>query len=198
MDLRGRRDAPAVLSYPPGSVVVVSGLPGSGKSTLLRRCSETAAMVDPRDVHEACAAVMPARLPYAAYRPWARLRHFHRLRTGVRTGEPLLVHDCGSRPWMRRYLARAAGRRGRELHLVLLAVGTAEALAGQDARGRWSPRRVFTRHDRRLAHLLRRLSTEGADAIPETTSIVLLDRISRERVQSLDFTAQLAMPRTDR
>ncbi|GAA3027970.1 hypothetical protein GCM10020000_00550 [Streptomyces olivoverticillatus] len=127
-------------------MVVVSGLPGSGKSTLLRRLSRAVDTVDPRDAHEACEAVMPARLPYAVYRPWARLRHVNRLRQGVREGGPLLVHDCGSRAWMRRWLARSAGRQGRELHLVLLDVGAAEALAGQEARGRWASRRVFARH----------------------------------------------------
>ncbi|MEV4443804.1 hypothetical protein AB0K09_33455 [Streptomyces sp. NPDC049577] len=106
VDFRGRERAPALLSYPADAVVVVSGLPGSGKSTLLRRWSEAAAAVDPRDVHVACEAVMPARVPYAVYRPWARLEHFRWLRRGVRAGGPLLVHDCGSRRWMRRWLAR--------------------------------------------------------------------------------------------
>ncbi|MCC3769841.1 ATP-binding protein [Streptomyces sp. UNOC14_S4] len=189
VDLRGERDAPALFSYPPGAVVVVSGLPGSGKSTLLRRWSGAAAAVDPRDVHEACEAVMPARVPYAVYRPWARFEHFRWLRAGARTGEPLLVHDCGSRPWMRRYLARAVGRQGRELHVVLLDVGAAEALAGQEARGRRAPGRAFARHERRLRQLVRRLSTEGAEVLPEAVSVVLLDRTSRQRPRSVEFAA---------
>ncbi|GHC67929.1 ATP/GTP-binding protein [Streptomyces cinnamoneus] len=221
MDLRGRHeDVPAVLSYPPGAVVVVSGLPGSGKSTLLRRWSRAAAdgaapagpgrtpatpsAVDPRAVHVACEAVMPARLPYAVYRPWARLEHFRWLRAEVRGGGPLLVHDCGSRAWMRRWLARTAGRQGRELHLILLDVGAQEALAGQAARGRWASRRVFARHRRGLDRLLHALS-EGSgprpvtpvpqpvesvpvpEAVAEAASVVLLDRTSRERVAALTF-----------
>ncbi|MGW2369336.1 AAA family ATPase [Streptomyces sp. NPDC001667] len=191
-DFRGVGGAPALLSYPPGAVVVVSGLPGSGKSTLLRRWGGAAATaVDPRDVHEACEAVMPARLPYAVYRPWARLEHVRWLRAAVRAGDPVLVHDCGSRPWLRRWLARSAGRQGRELHLVLLDVGAAEALAGQDARGRWAPGRVFARHDRRLVALLRALSgPAGASAVPEAASVVLLDGTSRQRVAAVEFVPE--------
>lgn len=196
MDFRGRAGAPAVLCYPAGAVVVVSGLPGSGKSTLLRRWSEAAAAVDPRDVHVACQALMPDRLPYAVYRPWARWEHVRRLRAAVRAGGPLLVHDCGSRPWLRRWLARSAGREGRELHLVLLDVGAAEALAGQRARGRWAPGRVFARHRRRLDRLLLALSARaGTDpgvvpgVVAEAASVVLLDRTSREQVTAVEFGA---------
>ncbi|MEU6238816.1 AAA family ATPase, partial [Kitasatospora sp. NPDC047058] len=130
VDLRGEAGAPFTVQYPADAVVVVSGLPGSGKSTLLRRWSAqaaAAATVDPRAVHEACEAVMPAALPYAVYRPWARLEHARLLRSSVRRGGPLLVHDCGSRAWMRRWLSRAAAAQGRELHLVLLDVGAATA-----------------------------------------------------------------------
>ncbi|KJY42131.1 ATP/GTP-binding protein [Streptomyces sp. NRRL B-1568] len=192
VDWRGAAGAPVTLCYPAGAVVVVSGLPGSGKSTLLRRLSRAVDTVDPRDAHEACEAVMPARLPYAVYRPWARLRHVNRLRQGVREGGPLLVHDCGSRAWMRRWLARSAGRQGRELHLVLLDVGAAEALAGQEARGRWASRRVFARHRQGLGRLLRAMDAQApAGAVPavvaEAASIVLLDRTSRERVTAVEF-----------
>ncbi|MGW2022091.1 AAA family ATPase [Streptomyces decoyicus] len=161
VDLRGPGDIPARLSYPAGAVVVVSGLPGSGKSTLLRRWSAAAAVIDPRVVHVACEAAMPTRLPYAVYRPWARWRYFRWLRTAVRDGESLLVHDCGGRPWMRRWLARSAGRQGRELHLVVLDVGVTVALSGQEARGRWAPQRAFARHRRGLDRLLRALSGPG-------------------------------------
>ncbi|MDH6126434.1 AAA family ATPase [Kitasatospora sp. GP82] len=206
VDLRGQAGAGTVLSYPADAVVVVSGLPGSGKSTLLRRWSRTVPAVDPRDVHVQCESLMPEWLPYAVYRPWARLVHFRRLRAAVRGGGALLVHDCGSRPWMRRWLARAAARQGRELHLVLLDVGATEALAGQEARGRWAAPRVFTRHGRGLDRLLRALSAPTAtgpysqavpaptlvpgatrpgrplpvpDVVSEVASVVLLDQVSR-------------------
>ncbi|MGW4894543.1 AAA family ATPase [Kitasatospora sp. NPDC004240] len=162
LDLRGRAGAPFTLRYPADAVVVVSGLPGSGKSTLLHRWTGRAGgsaapavpTVDPRAVHEACAAVMPARLPYAVYRPWARLEHARLLYRSLRRGGPLLIHDCGSRRWLRRLIAAAAARQGRELHLVLLDVGAATALAGQHARGRWASGRSFARHRRGLDRLL--------------------------------------------
>jgi len=191
VDLRARTTAGLLLSYPADAVVVVSGLPGSGKSTLLRRWSHAVPAVDPRDVHVACESLMPEWLPYAVYRPWARLEHFRWLQVAVRGGGPLLVHDCGSRPWLRRWLARAAGRQGRELHLVLLDVGATAALAGQQARGRWAAPRVFARHRRGLDRLLRALSEHTAPgpeagtvpgAVAEATSVVLLDQASRQHV----------------
>ncbi|WP_030592566.1 AAA family ATPase [Streptomyces rimosus] len=209
VDLRGVEDVPAVLTYPAQALVVVSGLPGSGKSTLLRRLSQAAPVIDPRVVHVACEAVMPDWLPYAVYRPWARWTYFRWLRGEVRSGGPLFVHDCGGRPWMRRWLARSAVRQGRELHLVMLDVGVAEALSGQEARGRWAPRRAFARHRRGLERLLRAWSAPDAapqatdtadpaspptariaetpDPVSEAASVVLLDRRSRERVVGVEF-----------
>lgn len=209
VDLRGARDVPVVLTYPAQALVVVSGLPGSGKSTLLRRLSQAAPVIDPRVVHVACEAVMPDWLPYAVYRPWARWTYFRWLRREVRSGGPLFVHDCGGRPWMRRWLARSAVRQGRELHLVMLDVGVAEALSGQEARGRWAPRRAFARHRRGLDRLLRAMPTPDAapqaadtanpalppaarlaqqpDPVSEAASVVLLDSCSRELVVGVEF-----------
>ncbi|WP_380283060.1 AAA family ATPase [Kitasatospora purpeofusca] len=194
VDLRGEDGAPFAVHYPADAVVMVSGLPGSGKSTLLRRWSARApraATVDPRAVHEACAAVMPERLPYPVYRPWARLEHLRLLRRSVRRGGPLLVHDCGSRAWMRRWLAREAARQGRDLHLVLLDVGEAAALAGQRERGRSASRRVFARHGRGLGRLLAALTAHArghaATPVPEAVSVLLLDGASRSRAAEARF-----------
>ncbi|MFC6594319.1 AAA family ATPase [Kitasatospora paranensis] len=187
VDLRGRPGPALSVHYPADAVVVVSGLPGSGKSTLLGRWSDRARVVDPRVTHLDCEAVMPGWLPYAAYRPWARLRHLARLRAAVRAGGPLLVHDCGSRPWLRRWLARGAARRGRTLHLVLLDVGADVALTGQESRQRWASGRVFAGHRRGLGRLLAALAVDGRGAVPEAASLLLLDRVSRERAADVGF-----------
>ncbi|MER8184491.1 AAA family ATPase [Kitasatospora sp. NPDC094015] len=197
VDLRGAAGAALELRYPADAVVVVSGLPGSGKSTLLRRWSAAVPVVDPRDVHEACEAVMPERLPYGVYRPWARLVHLNWLRSGIRDGGPLLVHDCGSRPWLRRWLARGARRQGRELHLVVLDIGPEQSLAGQRARGRWAPRRAFARHCAGLGRLVGALTLAGSagtgvvpTVVAEVTSVVLLDVDSRALVTAaFDYPA---------
>ncbi|MCA1222797.1 ATP/GTP-binding protein [Streptomyces sp. 8L] len=223
VDLRGREPgAPGPgpglrLGYPPGAVVVVSGVPGSGKSTLLRALSATGTsgangasitsraggpgirVADPRAAHLRWQARMPARLPYAVYRPLARLHHLARLCAAARSGAPVLVHDCGSRAWLRRLLAyavrhrtgRAARGGGRTagVHLVLIDVAAPEALRGQRARGRRAPRRVFAAHVRGVSRLLAAIEAYGGGAAPEVASVVLLDRVTRGWPTGIAFDA---------
>ncbi|AZM87270.1 MULTISPECIES: AAA family ATPase [Streptomyces] len=188
VDLRGGADGDVRLSYPPNAAVVVAGLPGSGKSTLLRAWSPAAAVVDPRATRTAFESRMPAWLPYAVYRPWARLSHMRWMGSQMRLGHPLLIHDCGTRPWMRRWLAYTAHRGRRPLHMVVLDVGPQEALAGQHARRRLASPRVFTIHRRGLARLLARIARDGLPAGQGIGSVVLLDRRQRDRgAASVDF-----------
>ncbi|MFB7949814.1 AAA family ATPase [Kitasatospora phosalacinea] len=186
-DLRGRPGGPLVLRYAPDAAVLVGGVPGSGKSTLLRRWDAPATLVDPRTTRLACQARMPARLPYPVYRPAVRLLHFLRTRAAFHRPGPLLVHDCGSRWWMRRALAHWARRSGRELHVVLLAVRPAEALAGQHARARTAAPRTFRLHVRRTARLLAALERRGRTAFPGARSVLLADAASRERLAGIRF-----------
>ncbi|THA49784.1 AAA family ATPase [Streptomyces sp. A1136] len=187
VDLRGPAGRDLRLSYPFDAAVVVAGLPGSGKSTLLRAWADAATVVDPRVTRTACEARMPAWLPYAAYRPWARLRHMRWTRRELRSRRPLLIHDCGSRGWMRRWLAHTARRAGRPLHMVVLDVGSAEALSGQYARRRLASRRVFSTHQRGLGRFLSRVEREGLTGAHGITSLVLLDRGQRDRVTAVRF-----------
>ncbi|MCE7083097.1 ATP-binding protein [Streptomyces sp. ST2-7A] len=170
--LRGRvvdaRDLPPGGFPPsgamPGDRVVVSGLPGSGKSTLIRRMVTEAGSrwgspvaIDSEDVRLWWEERLPEGLPYAVYRPVARLDHFLRLERALRSGAGVLVHDCGRHPWVRRRLARDARRRGRGFLLLVLDVPAREALDGQIGRGRAVTGRAFARHVRSLTRLVAEL-----------------------------------------
>ncbi|AYV26408.1 ATP-binding protein [Streptomyces avidinii] len=168
------------LSYPHNAVVIVAGLPGSGKSTLLHAWQSAATVVDPRATRTTYQALMPDWLPYAAHQPWARLKHMRWIRAEIRRAHPLFVHDCGSRAWMRMWLARNADRARRPLHMVLLDVGSHEALSGQRARRRLTSRRVFATHQRGMARMLSAVEGSGLAAPDGLTSMVLLDRASRD------------------
>ncbi|MFB6615009.1 AAA family ATPase [Streptomyces sp. NPDC085524] len=187
LDLRGSAGRDVCLSYPFDAAVMVCGLPGSGKSTLLRAWSGSASVVDPRVTRTSFEAWMPTWIPYALYRPWARLSHMYRLRGQLRRGGPLLIHDCGSRSWMRWWLARTARGAGRPLHMVVLDVGPQEALSGQRARRRLASRRVFALHQRGLARFLQQVGRGGPAGVPGIGSVVVFDRGQRDRTTEVEF-----------
>lgn len=136
LDLRRGRRPVRTLRYPPGDVLVVSGLPGGGKSTLMRRAKGGARLIDSQDVRERWQARLPRLLPYALYRPLVRIAHYAGLWRALRSGDSVVVHDCGTLRWVRAWVARQARRRGRGMHLVLLDVPVRTALDGQRERGR--------------------------------------------------------------
>ncbi|WUN30191.1 ATP-binding protein [Kitasatospora sp. NBC_00315] len=185
-DLRHGR-GPVALHYPPRDLVVVSGLPGSGKSTLLRSCVRVD-VIDSQQVREEYAQRLPAWLPYAVYRPLVRLAHYHRLRRALLAGGPLAVHDCGALPWVRFWLARSAARQGRRLHLVLLDATSAEARAGQLARGQSVSAYAFARHCRAARRLRLRLAGTGAPPAG-CASVVVLDRAAARGLREIVFAA---------
>ncbi|WP_078843703.1 ATP-binding protein [Streptomyces albus] len=189
-DLRGRR--PSALRYPAGDVLVVSGLPGSGKSTLIERA--TAALdarggpvhrIDSQDARDRWQRRLPAALPYALYRPLVRAAHYAGLRRALRSGASVVVHDCGTLTWVRRWLARDARRRGRGLHLALLDVSPETALAGQLSRGRGVSGYAFARHRRAVARLV--AEAEAGRAPEGCVSVVLLDRTSASALDTIGF-----------
>ncbi|EPD94479.1 hypothetical protein HMPREF1486_03032 [Streptomyces sp. HPH0547] len=186
-DLRGG-GAARTLRYRPGDVVVVSGLPGGGKSTLMRRAVPARAgviRIDSQDMRERWERRMPRRLPYGLYRPLVRLAHYAALRAALASGASVVVHDCGTQSWVRRWLARDALRRGRSLHLLLLDVSTREALSGQAARGRGVSGYAFRRHLRAVRRLR---AAARAGRLPRgCVSSVLLDRAAAGTVRALLF-----------
>ncbi|MDG9718820.1 AAA family ATPase [Streptomyces sp. DH24] len=185
-DLRDRGGhSPHALLFGPRDLVVVTGLPGSGKSTLMRR-AVPGRRVDSQDTRDRWDRRMPRFLPYAVYRPLVRLAHYAGLRRALRSGEGVVVHDCGTQAWVRAWLAREARRRGGKLHLLLLDVTPREALAGQRDRGRGVSRYAFRRHRTATTRLLRAI-TEG-DLPAGCGSAVLVDRDAANALRRIGFT----------
>ncbi|MEU6573869.1 AAA family ATPase [Streptomyces sp. NPDC046805] len=185
-DLRDRAGrSPYGLLFGPADLVVVTGLPGSGKSTLMTRAVR-ATRIDSQDTRDRWDARMPRLLPYAVYRPLVRLAHYAGLRRALRSGEGVVVHDCGTQAWVRDWLARAARRRGGTLHLVLLDVPPDAAREGQRARGRSVSRYAFLRHRRAVTRLLR--AVEQGDLPEGCGSAVLLDRDAGDVLRRIAFT----------
>ena len=183
-DLRGSGGGPRDLDFAAGEVVVVSGLPGSGKSTLIRRAAREHG-IDSQDTRDRWAATLPGLLPYALYRPLARAAHYAGLWRALRSGGSVVVHDCGTQAWVRRWLAREARRRGSALHLVLLDVAPGVARQGQRERGRGVSRYAFARHRRAVGRLLR--DTESGLLPPGCASAVLLDREAAAVIGRISF-----------
>ncbi|MGV9277947.1 AAA family ATPase [Streptomyces griseosporeus] len=185
-DLRDRGGrGPHALLFGARDVVVITGLPGSGKSTLMRRAVR-GLRVDSQDTRDRWDARLSRVLPYAVYRPLVRLAHYAGLRRALRTGEGVVVHDCGTQAWVRAWLAREARRRGGALHLVLLDVPPQEALEGQRERGRGVSRYAFLRHRRAASRLVHAVETGALP--PGCASAVLLDREAATALRRIAFT----------
>ncbi|MFF4503895.1 AAA family ATPase [Streptomyces sp. NPDC001401] len=185
-DLRDRSGhSPHALLFGPRDLVVITGLPGSGKSTLMERAVR-GIRIDSQDARDRWDARASRFLPYAVYRPLVRLAHYAGLRRALRSGEGVVVHDCGTQAWVRGWLAREARRRGGTLHLLLLDVTPGTALEGQRERGRGVSRYAFLRHRTAAARLIR--AVERGDLPEGVGSAVLLDRDAADVLRRIGFT----------
>ncbi|MFD8077198.1 AAA family ATPase [Streptomyces sp. NPDC059718] len=185
LDLRRGRRPVRTLRYPAGDVLIVSGLPGGGKSTLMRRATGGARLIDSQDVRERWQARVPRLLPYALYRPLVRMAHYAGLWRALRSGDSVVLHDCGTLRWVRAWVARQARRRGRGMHLVLLDVPLRTALDGQRERGRGVSTYAMVRHRNASRRLLAEAEAGRLPAV--CASVVLLDREAARKLEAIDF-----------
>lgn len=189
-DLRERAGhTPHALLFGPHDLVAVTGLPGSGKSTLMHRAVR-GTRIDSQDTRDRWDARLARYLPYGVYRPLVRVAHYAGLRRALRSGEGVVVHDCGTQTWVRAWLARAARRRGGTLHLILLDVTADTAISGQRSRGRGVSRYAFLRHRRAATRLLH--AVERGDLPEGCGSAVLLDREAAGGLRRIGFTGSPA------
>jgi hypothetical protein len=164
-----------VTSRPP--FVLLGGVPGAGKTTVLRRALALRPGLRILDSHQQRVRLRRriGALPYPLYRPLVHLLHHlalavHLLRPA---SGPVVVHDPGTRAWLRWVLAHAARARGRRPVLLVIDVGQGDALAGQVRRGRQVRRRAFARHWRRW---VRFRNDPGAAVSEGWTEVRLTDR----------------------
>ncbi|TYB61024.1 ATP-binding protein [Nonomuraea sp. PA05] len=165
----------ARLRYPPGALVILTGLPGAGKTTLLRRLygmdgaeslpinSGTAVVIDSAQSRRHWNGRL-TWAPYPVRRAVVFVTHLTRIRQALTQGHSVLAHNRGCAPYVLRGFAWLARRHGADFHLLLLDAPAEEALAGQRARGRVVAARTFARHQRRWDSLLTRV--KGGDPAP--------------------------------
>ncbi|MEV0286881.1 AAA family ATPase [Kribbella sp. NPDC050820] len=179
------------LRYPAGSVVVLAGIPGAGKSTLLRRLypvggdHQGVRVFDSERLRDRWMPTLGA-IPYAWWRPLLHLAYYVKAISAMRSG-PMILHDCATRPWVRRLIGWRARRSGLQVHLVLLDVPGDVARSGQWARGRVVRSSSMETHLRRWPDLLAQAVTDPSHVVPGAESAVVLSRRQASRLERITF-----------
>jgi len=149
------------LVYEAGAVLLVAGLPGAGKTTFLRRTATgpDVVVLDSDDVRRRLRDLGVRGRWETLVRPLVHAGHLVRVVRAVSgAGPAVVVHETGTRPRVRRALARLASRAGRPCHALFLDVDPAQAQAAQRARGRRPVSSLgMARHERSWQVLRRRL-----------------------------------------
>ncbi|MDL4820309.1 ATP-binding protein [Actinomadura sp. OS1-43] len=188
-------DPGPALRYPPGSLVLLAGLPGAGKSTLLNRLyglsgEETAPVpvgdvriIDSRQSRNWWARFLRP-LPVRLRTPLVHVTHVWRIGRAVLAGHGVVAHTRGTWPHILHCFAWLARRRGGRLHLILIDVDPATARAGQFARGRAVTGVTFARHCRRWVPLMERAR---GGALPPAAGVTVLDREAADKLTTIRF-----------
>ncbi|GAA0591137.1 hypothetical protein GCM10009534_26730 [Kribbella sandramycini] len=179
------------IRYSGDSVVVLAGIPGAGKSTLLRRLYPDGAdhggvrVFDSERLRAKWMRVLGV-VPYAYWRPLLHLTYYAQVFTAMRSG-PMVIHDCATRPWVRRMLGWRAKRAGLPLHLILIDVPGEVARDGQWARGRVVRTSSMETHCRRWPRLLEKAAADPGSVVPGARSAIVLSRRQAGLLKAIRF-----------
>ncbi|HEX4815486.1 MAG TPA: AAA family ATPase [Nonomuraea sp.] len=193
--MRGEPVRGAMVRYPSGSLVILTGLPGAGKTTLLNRLYDLHGAESAPVARDAVVVIDSAQsrrhwadrlvwAPYPVRRALVFATHVTRIRQALAGGRSVIAHNRGCAPYVLRGFAWLARRHGASLHLLLLDAPPEVALAGQRARGRVVAPRTFARHRRRWDVLVARV--KNGDPAPATGARIV-DRAGADLLESIVF-----------
>ncbi|WP_306358061.1 MULTISPECIES: AAA family ATPase [unclassified Nocardia] len=189
------------LRYPATAAVIVTGVPGAGKSTALRRlfgCSSDAVrpaagpdgtvLLDSQHARNWWQQYLRA-VPYPLWLPIVHVTHYLRIRAALhRADGPVVIHDCGTRQWVRHLVALWARAAGRQVHMIMIDAPAEQALAGQVSRGREVSGLSFRMHCAKWRRLVDAVAA-GTKPRPEPASVVILDRRTVTELREVSFAA---------
>ncbi len=185
--------------YPRRSMVLVAGVPGAGKSTLLRRLfglrgdeerlvltADGVRVIDSLQSRYQLGPLL-GRVPYPLWRWVVHVLHLAHVAFALRGGGPVVVHECGTRRWVRVLLALLCRLRRYEMHVLMVDATPEEARSGQIARGRRVTVRSHRAHSRRWRRLRSATRRGPAAFAPGARSLVTLDRLGARELAGIRF-----------